>query len=221
MPPRFRTRASIARLRSASIGAYPLWRGRLLFLVGGICVGLAAVLMARCADAAQVGFKALVGVSPLAALVVTPAGFALAALLARTVFPNSQGSGIPQVIAARHTRDPGFRHRLISLRVAFGKIVVMTLGLACGASSGREGPTVQVGAAIMAAVGRLTPDRLPGLILAGGAAGVAAAFNTPLAGIVFGIEELGRAYEARSGGLIVAAIVAAGLTAMALTGNYT
>ncbi|MCJ2105721.1 chloride channel protein [Methylobacterium sp. E-041] len=221
MPPRFRTRASIARLRSASIGAYPLWRGRLLFLVGGICVGLAAVLMARCADAAQVGFKALVGVSPLAALVVTPAGFALAALLARTVFPNSQGSGIPQVIAARHTRDPGFRHRLISLRVAFGKIVVMTLGLACGASSGREGPTVQVGAAIMAAVGRLTPDRLPGLILAGGAAGVAAAFNTPLAGIVFGIEELGRAYEPRSSGLIVAGIVAAGLTSLWLVGNYT
>ena len=221
MPPRFRTRASIARLRRASIGAYPLWRGRLLFLFGGICVGLAAVLMARCADAAQLGFKALVGVSPLVALVVTPAGFVLAALLARTVFPNSQGSGIPQVIAARHTRDPAFRHRLISLRVAFGKIVVMTLGLACGASSGREGPTVQVGAAIMAAVGRLTPDRLPGLILAGGAAGVAAAFNTPLAGIVFGIEELGRAYEPRSSGLIVAGIVAAGLTSLWLVGNYT
>ena len=221
MPPRFRTRASIARLRRASIGAYPLWRGRLLFLFGGICVGLAAVLMARCADAAQVGFKALVGTAPLLALVVTPAGFALSALLARTVFPHSQGSGIPQVIAARHSRDPGFRHRLISLRVAVGKIVVMTLGLACGASSGREGPTVQVGAAIMAAVGRLTPDRLPGLILAGGAAGVAAAFNTPLAGIVFGIEELGRAYEARSSGLIVAGIVAAGLTSLWLVGNYT
>ena len=80
---------------------------------------------------------------------------------------------------------------------------------------------MQVGAAIMAAFGRLTPDRLPGLLLAGGAAGVAAAFNTPLAGIVFGIEELGRAYEARSSGLIVAGIVAAGLTSLWLLGNYT
>jgi len=80
---------------------------------------------------------------------------------------------------------------------------------------------VQVGAVIMAAFGRLTPDRLPGLLLAGGAAGVAAAFNTPLAGIVFGIEELGRAYEARSSGLIVAGIVAAGLTSLWLMGNYT
>ncbi|TXM90668.1 chloride channel protein, partial [Methylobacterium sp. WL122] len=60
-----------------------------------------------------------------------------------------------------------------------------------------------------------------GLILAGGAAGVAAAFNTPLAGIVFGIEELGRAYEPRSSGLIVAGIVAAGLTSLWLVGNYT
>ncbi|WP_179240112.1 chloride channel protein, partial [Methylobacterium radiotolerans] len=53
------------------------------------------------------------------------------------------------------------------------------------------------------------------------AAGVAAAFNPPLAGIVFGIEELGRAYEARSSGLIVAGIVAAGLTSLGLLGNYT
>lgn len=219
--PRLRYRSALSRLRRASADAFPIWRGRLMFLLGGIGVGLAAVLMAKLADGAQVLFRRIAAPSPLIALLLTPAGFALAALLARTVFPNSQGSGIPQVIAARHTRDPGLRHALISLRVAAGKIAVMSLGLLCGASAGREGPTVQVGAAIMAAFGRLTPERLPGVILAGGAAGVAAAFNTPLAGIVFGIEELGRAYEARSSGLIVAGIVAAGLTALWLTGNYT
>ena len=219
--PRLRYRSALSRLRRASADAFPIWRGRLLFLIGGICVGLAAVLMAKLADGAQALFRQVTAPSPLIALILTPAGFALAALLALTVFPNSQGSGIPQVIAARHTRDPGLRHALISLRVAAGKIAVMCLGLLCGASAGREGPTVQVGAAIMAAFGRLTPERLPGVILAGGAAGVAAAFNTPLAGIVFGIEELGRAYEARSSGLIVAGIVAAGLTGLWLTGNYT
>ncbi|GJE42914.1 chloride channel protein [Methylobacterium soli] len=221
MPRRPFYRRSLVRLRDASVDAFAIWRRRLLFLLGGICVGLAAVLMAKVADAAQAGFKLVLAVSPWIALVMTPLGFGLAALLALTVFPNSQGSGIPQVIAARHTRDSGFRHALVSLRVAFGKIVVMALGLLCGASAGREGPTVQVGAALMAAVGRLTPERLPGLILAGGAAGVAAAFNTPLAGIVFGIEELGRTYEARTTGLIVAAIVAAGLTSLWLVGNYT
>lgn len=209
------------RLRGATLDAFGLWRHRLLFLVGGIGVGLAAVLMAGLADAAQGAFRQVLGVSPWVALGLTPLGFTLCAWLAREVFPNAQGSGIPQVIAARQTGQLALRRALVSLRVAAGKIVVMSLGLLFGASTGREGPTVQVGAAIMAAAGHLTPERVPGLILAGGAAGVAAAFNTPLAGIVFGIEELGRAYEARTGGLIVAAIVAAGLTAMALTGNYT
>lgn len=221
MSRRLRYSRAIAHVRSTSVDAFGIWRRRLLFLLSGICVGLAAVLMAKVADAAQWAFKQILSVSPLIALVMTPLGFGLATLLALTVFPNSQGSGIPQVIAARHSKDPRFRHALISLRVAFGKIVVMTLGLLCGASSGREGPTVQVGAAIMAAAGHLSPKRLQGLILAGGAAGVAAAFNTPLAGIVFGIEELGQTYQARTTGLIVAAIVAAGLTSLWLVGNYT
>ncbi|GJD65467.1 H(+)/Cl(-) exchange transporter ClcA [Methylobacterium frigidaeris] len=198
-----------------------LWVRRGLFVIGGIAVGAAAVLMAFLADAAQAGFRAVLGVSPLIALVLTPLGFGVAALLARTVFPNSQGSGIPQVIAARDIEDASLRHPLVSLRTAAGKIVVMTLGLFCGASTGREGPTVQVGAALMAAAGPLAPERQRGLLLAGGAAGVAAAFNTPLAGIVFGIEELSRSYEAKTSSLILGAIIAAGLTSLALVGNYT
>lgn len=198
-----------------------IWGRRGLFVLGGIGVGAAAVLMAHLADAAQAAFRAVLGISPLIALVLTPAGFGLGTFLALTVFPNSQGSGIPQVIAARDIEDAAARHSLVSLRTAFGKIVVMTLGLFCGASTGREGPTVQVGAALMAAAGPLAPERQRGLLLAGGAAGVAAAFNTPLAGIVFGIEELSRAYEAKTSSLIIGTIIAAGLTSLALVGNYT
>ncbi|MCE4224824.1 chloride channel protein [Methylobacterium sp. C25] len=214
-------RRTMLRLRGASLDTWQVWRRRLFFLTGGLCVGLAAVAMAKLADGAQALFKQGLAVSPWLTLAVTPAAFALAAHLARTVFPNSQGSGIPQVIAARAIDDAGARHALVSLKVAFGKIVVMTLGLLGGASVGREGPTVQVGAAIMGAFGRLSPERMRGLLLAGGSAGVAAAFNTPLAGIVFGIEELGRAYDTRAGGLIVAAIIAAGLTSLAILGDYT
>jgi H+/Cl- antiporter ClcA len=136
-------------------------------------------------------------------------------------FPNSQGSGIPQAIAARELEDQEARGRLVSMRIAIGKVVLTLLGLLCGASVGREGPTVQVGASIMFAIGRFSPRRQPGLILAGAAAGVAAAFNTPLAGIVFGIEEMSRAFEARTSGLIIAAVIAAGLTSLALLGNYS
>ena len=114
---------------------------------------------------------------------------------------------------------------MLSLRIAFGKILVTLVALASGASIGREGPTVQVGASIMHALRRyarfpaLDIDR--GLVLAGGAAGIAAAFNTPLAGVVFAIEELSRSFEERTSGVILTAVIVAGVTALALVGNYT
>jgi H+/Cl- antiporter ClcA len=198
------------------------WVRRGIFLVGGLCVGGAAVLMALLADKAQDLFRRLIDNSQYWALLVTPLGFGIAVLLARTVFPNSQGSGIPQVIAARRIDDPVKRNALVSLRVAVGKIVVMMIGLLCGASIGREGPTVQVGASIMGFIGRKAPMIYQqNLLLAGAAAGIAAAFNTPLAGIVFGIEELSRSFEAKANGLVIGCIIAAGVTSLAILGDYT
>jgi H+/Cl- antiporter ClcA len=197
------------------------WQRRGIFLLGGIGVGAAAVAMAQLADLAQIAFALLLSKSRYASLVVTPLGFALSVFLTNRFFANAQGSGIPQAIAARHLTDQGARGRLVSLRIAIGKIILTLFGLLCGASVGREGPTVQVGASIMFALGRFSPRRQPGLILAGAAAGVAAAFNTPLAGIVFGIEEMSRAFETRTSSLIISAVIAAGLTSLALMGNYT
>jgi len=197
------------------------WQRRAIFLLGGVAVGAAAVALAHLADLAQVAFAMLLSKSRYASLVVTPLGFALSVFLTNRFFPNSQGSGIPQAIAARHLTDQTARQTLVSLRIAVGKVILTLFGLLCGASVGREGPTVQIGASIMFALGRFSPRRQPGLILAGAAAGVAAAFNTPLAGIVFGIEEMSRAFETRTSSLIIAAVIAAGLTSLALMGNYT
>jgi H+/Cl- antiporter ClcA len=156
---------------------------------------------------------------------VVPAGLAISVLLTRHVFPGAQGSGIPQVIAALEMNDPRRVQSVLSLRVAAGKILLTLLGLACGASIGREGPTVQVGASIMQAFGRmLALPRLAdqrALVLAGGAAGIAAAFNTPLAGIVFAIEELSRSFEHRTSGVVLTAVIIAGIATLALMGNYT
>jgi H+/Cl- antiporter ClcA len=192
-----------------------------VFWLGGIVVGAAAVVLALLANEAQDAFQLLIERWRYASLVVTPLGLGIAAWLTRRVFPNSQGSGIPQAIAARHLTDQRARGRLVSMRIAAGKILLTLFGLLCGASIGREGPTVQIGASIMFAIGGLSPKRQSGLILAGASAGIAAAFNTPLAGIVFGIEEMSRSFEVKTSGLLIGGILAGGLTSLALLGDYS
>ena len=192
-----------------------------MFVAGGLAVGAAAVGLALASDWVHEQFHAIIAKWPYLPLVATPLGFALTLYLTNTYFPNSGGSGIPQAIAARTMKDQKARHALVSLRIAVGKTFLTLLGLMFGASTGREGPTVQVGASLMFALGRFSKRHQPGLILAGSAAGVAAAFNTPLAGIVFGIEEMSRSFEVRASGLVIGTIIAAGLTSLAFLGNYT
>jgi H+/Cl- antiporter ClcA len=194
---------------------------RINLLFGGCLIGLAGVVMAIGASWAERSFNGLLVHWPLASLLVTPVGFALLAWFTRCYLPNSEGSGIPQAIAARKLWGQRERGKLVSLRIGIGKIALTLGGLLCGASIGREGPTVQVGASIMFALGRLSPARQPGLILAGAAAGIAAAFNTPLAGVIFAIEEMSRSFDERSSGLVIGAIIAAGIVSLALLGNYT
>jgi H+/Cl- antiporter ClcA len=205
-------------------GSFSLWRPRLVFWCGALAIGLVSVGFARLADLAQKAFAGLTASgewSFLLPLIVSPLGFMLSAFLAIRLFPNSQGSGIPQAIAARHLREEEDRSRLLSLRIAAGKIALTVLGLFCGASIGREGPTVQVGASIMLAAARFGGmAQARGLILAGSAAGIAAAFNTPLAGIVFAIEEMSRTYESRANGVVLTAVILSGLAALGLAGSY-
>jgi H+/Cl- antiporter ClcA len=199
-----------------------LWRRRLVFWLGALVVGLIGVAFAVAANASQAAFFDVATRFPWLPLVVTPVGFVLCALLSQFVFDGSQGSGIPHAIAARTLRASSERTRLLSPRIVVGKILLTLVALLCGASVGREGPTVQIGAAVMlqsARWGRLLQER--GLILAGSAAGIAAAFNTPLAGIVFAIEEMSRSFEQRTSGLVLYTVIISGLNSLALVGNYT
>ncbi|WPE22935.1 chloride channel protein [Shinella zoogloeoides] len=222
--PTFYRKSKLLRRSRVFWGSFSLWRPRLVFWCGALATGVISVGFAKLADLAQHGFGRLTTATEwsfLLPLLLTPAGFALSAYLAIRFFPNAQGSGIPQAIAARHLKDDEDRGRLLSLRIAFGKILLTVLGLFSGASIGREGPTVQVGASIMLAVARFGGmAQARGLILAGSAAGIAAAFNTPLAGIVFAIEEMGRTYEARTNGIVLAAVILSGLAALGLSGSY-
>jgi H+/Cl- antiporter ClcA len=172
-------------------------------------------------DRAQLYFHAWTRTHAWIPWLLTPLGFAACAYAARRWFPNAQGSGIPQAIVAAGAGDPEIRRELVSLRVAAGKLLLTVAGLTFGASTGREGPTVQLGASILHFAGRFAPRVRGGLIVAGGAAGIAAAFNAPLAGIMFGIEEMSRKFEGHAIRLMIAAVIAAGLTARALLGDYT
>ena len=193
---------------------------RLVLWGGAIAVGVIGVAFAWAANRAQDLFGAML-VSPWLALLITPASFVLCAWLTRAVFPGAEGSGIPQAIAARKLKDERVRSRFLSLKLTAGKILLTLIGLLGGASIGREGPTVQVGASIMLMAAKWGGmGREKGLILAGSAAGVAAAFNTPLAGIVFAIEEMSRAFESRTSGLVLMAVILAGLASLAMVGDY-
>lgn len=214
------------RRSRSMLGSRRVWQPRLVFWAGAVGIGVISVLFAVLADKAQALFHLMTGNGGdrrfYLPLIVTPLGFVLCAWLAHAFFPGSQGSGIPQAIAARHLRDDDDRSHILSLKLVVGKIALTVVGLFCGASIGREGPTVQVGASLMlqaARWGGMAQAR--GLILAGSAAGIAAAFNTPLAGIVFAIEEMGRTYEARTNGLVLTAVILAGLASLGLLGNYT
>ncbi|MDE1991243.1 MAG: chloride channel protein [Rhizobiaceae bacterium] len=223
MPPIYR-KSKLLRRSRVFWGSFNLWRPRLVFWTGALAIGVISVGFAKLADMAQRVFAGVTSSGEwawLLPLLLTPLGFVLSAWLATSLFPNSQGSGIPQAIAARHLNHYEDRAKLLSLRLAFGKIVLTTLGLLCGASIGREGPTVQVGASFMLAVARFGGmAQARGLILAGSAAGIAAAFNTPLAGIVFAIEEMSRTYESRANGLVLTAVILSGLAALGLSGSY-
>ena len=201
------------------------WKANLVFMVGGAVVGLVAVFMAVASEWANHTFFSMVDKNEYLPFVVAPAGLVLIVYLTRKFFPGAEGSGIPQVVATLELGHEKERSVLLTLRIAFGKVFLCILGLLSGASIGREGPTVHVGAAIMFSLRRFVRFRLYDmervLIIAGGAAGVAAAFNTPLAGIVFAIEELSRSFEVRTRGLMLAGVVVAAIVAIAILGDYT
>ncbi|MEA9976578.1 MULTISPECIES: chloride channel protein [unclassified Pseudomonas] len=201
------------------------WRTRLTLWTAATIAGLSVVLFAKLADQALALFATVTTGRSWLPFLLTPLLGMLVVFLTQRFFPGSQGSGIPQVIAATRLVANGKPiTKLISLRIALGKIGLGTLALTGGFSAGREGPSVQVAASIMHAAHRFLPHtrvvRVQDLILAGGAAGIAAAFNTPLAGIAFAVEELGRKLETRTSGVLLSTIILSGMIAIGLQGNY-
>ena len=201
------------------------WKQRLVFWLGAIFVGLLIVMMTVLSEWAGQSYRTLSLAYPWFNFVIAPVGLSFTAWLTFRFFPGSERSGIPQVKTALEITDNlDERSKLISLRIALGKMFLPIMGLLSGASVGFGGPAVHVGASIMASLGKAVkfpPHYMEkGLILAGSAAGFAAMFSAPLAGIVFAIEEMGRAMEERISSLVLTAIIFSGVTAYALLNSY-
>ncbi len=199
------------------------WRRRLVFAGGALIVGVACFALVTLGERTDAWFQAGLRERPWLGFLLTPLGLAATAWATRRFFPGSDGSGIPNTIAAVRLAGRSAVSGLLSLRIAFGKVLLIGTALLSGASVGVFAPAVHVGASLMHAMGRAAEVRRAevqrALILAGGAAGIAAAFNTPLAGIVFVIEELSRSLEEKSSGLMLTAVIIAGITALALSGG--
>lgn len=216
-----RRRFRIWRWKQRRAGQWEVLRRRIATGAAAVLLGLVALAFAAAGDHAQQRFAALLEKWPYAPLLLTPVVFAAVAWATRRWAIEASGSGIPQVIAASRAPERQAAGPLVSLRTAFVKLAMTVAILGVGGSAGREGPTVQVSAAIMAAVHRLL--RVPvtaGVMIAGGAAGVAAAFNTPLAGVAFAIEELAAAYEQRVAVMVMAAVMISGLVSLGIAGDY-
>ena len=126
--------------------------------------------------------------APWRRLVVPTLGSLTMGYLLYRYFPDARGSGVPQTKAALYAREGK-----ITLSTVFGKFFCTSLTLASGIPLGREGPAVQVGGGIASVLGRtvgLRPEKVKALIPVGAAAAVAAAFNTPLAAVLFALEEV-------------------------------
>ncbi len=218
-----RRERTVARLRHAARHhgpTAPIWRQRAAIFAGAVLLGLVALLFAYGADWANGVFLTFYHRWRWAPLIVTPAGFATLVWLTRRIAPDARGSGIPQIMAARHDPEHAMQS-LASALTAVVKFAITISALLLGASVGREGPTVQISASIMAYSHRLF--RVPitaAVMVAGGAAGVAAAFNTPLAGVTFAIEELASAYEQKMTLLVMTAVLISGMVSLGLAGDY-
>ncbi len=217
------TRRKVRQLRRVSRKTLQLT----LLLVGAGLVSFVSIGFAHLADLALYLNSRWLASSPWLAFLLLPAGLAAIRWLTLRFAPNAAGSGIPQVIASLSLPLSAGSRDLVSVRQAVWKIPLTFLGLMIGASIGREGPSVQVGAALMLAWGgfcRKMGVPLKGvhpseLIATGAAGGLAAAFNAPLAGVIFAIEELGRGTALRWQRLVLLGVLASGFLVVAISGN--
>lgn len=160
--------------------------------------------------------------------ILTPVFFIISWWLVKRFSPYAKGSGIPQVMASLELSKPETRsliNHLLGLKIIVIKVLSSIAKVLGGGIAGREGPTIQISGSIFYAIYKILPSWWPPVsrknaLVAGAASGLAAAFNTPLGGIVFAMEELSKYNFKYYKSPLFIAVIIAGLAAQGLGGSY-
>jgi H+/Cl- antiporter ClcA len=209
------------RIRRNALQAIPFW-------VASLITGLIAVGYTKLFGYSEGLLKNVLEWHQWAIFFITPICFLVAWGVVQFFAPNARGSGIPQVMAAIELSSPKHEHRisqLLSIRIIITKIASSLMMVLGGGAIGREGPTIQIAGSVFRTVNKWIPSTWPKLskqsfILTGAAAGLAAAFNTPLGGVVFAMEELAKIHFRFFRTALFSAVIIAGLTAQGFLGPY-
>lgn len=218
---RYFDRIGNEKFKLTLLQAFPFW-------IASVITGVVAVLYTKLFSFAEKGAAYFLQLRHCELFILTPCCFLLAVWLVRRVAPYSGGSGIPQVMAAIELSTPKeitLADRLLNLKTIAVKIISSCLMALGGGIVGREGPTIQIAGSIFRRINGWLPSWWPkiskqNMIMTGAAAGLAAAFNTPLGGIVFAIEELTKTHIRFYKTAIFTAVIIAGLTAQGMLGPY-
>lgn len=209
------------QLKYNLLQAIPFW-------IGSVITGFFAVMYAQVFAWGEHLMNFIFDWHAWMIFIIAPIGFVLSWWLVKEFAPNAKGSGIPQVMAAVELANPK-EHRkirnLLSIKIIFFKILSSVILVIGGGAIGREGPTIQIAGSVFRKVNEYLPEWWPkiskkNMIMTGAAAGLAAAFNTPLGGIVFAVEELSKTHINYFKTALFTAVIIAGLTAQTLAGSY-
>ncbi|MEG0925281.1 MULTISPECIES: chloride channel protein [Chryseobacterium] len=209
------------QLKYNLLQAIPFW-------IGSVITGFFAVLYAQVFAWGEHLMNFIFDWHAWMIFIIAPVGFVLSWWLVKEFAPNAKGSGIPQVMAAVELANPKEHTKirsLLSLKIIIFKIISSVVLVIGGGAVGREGPTIQIAGSVFRKVNEYLPEWWPkiskkNMIMTGAAAGLAAAFNTPLGGIVFAVEELSKTHINYFKTALFTAVIIAGLTAQTLAGSY-
>jgi len=208
-------------LKHNLLQAIPFW-------IGSVITGIFAVIYAQIFQWGENLMHLMMAWKSWLIFFVAPLAFVLSWWLVNRFAPFAKGSGIPQVMAAVELANPKEHRkitRLLSLKILILKVLSSVILVIGGGAVGREGPTIQIAGSVFRKVNEVLPDWWPkiskkNMIMTGAAAGLSAAFNTPLGGIVFAVEELSKTHINYFKTALFTAVIIAGLTAQTFAGSY-